>query len=84
MAAAFFADHCVPMVVVNDLRKAGHEVHMLKDHLPTTSPDEIVIKKAGELGAVLVSLDGDFADIVAIRRADTRESLAYRSRTIPG
>ena len=26
MAAIFFADHCVPTVVVNDLQQAGYEV----------------------------------------------------------
>lgn len=29
------------------------------------SPDSVVIAKAGELGAILLSLNGDFADIVA-------------------
>ena len=45
MAAVFFADHCVPTVVVDDLRQAGYEVLVLKDHLPTASPDEVVISK---------------------------------------
>ena len=33
MAVIFFADHCVPTVVVDDLRQAGYEVLVLKDHL---------------------------------------------------
>jgi predicted nuclease of predicted toxin-antitoxin system len=60
----FFADHCVPTAVVDDLRQAGHEVLVLRDHLPTASPDEVVLSEAARLGTVLVSLDGDFADIV--------------------
>ena len=64
MAVVFFADHCVPAVVVDSLRQAGYGVHVLKDHLPAASPDEVVIGEAGRLGAVLVSLNGDFADIV--------------------
>ena len=64
MAVLFFADHCVPTSVVDDLRRAGHEVLLLREHLPTESPDDVVLDKAGHLVAVLVSLDGDFADIV--------------------
>ena len=36
----------------------------LKDLLPAESPDALVIAKAQEIGAVLLSLNGDFADIV--------------------
>jgi len=32
--------------------------------MPTDSPDSIVLSKAQQLDAVLVSLNGDFADIV--------------------
>ena len=49
MAVIFFADHCVPAVVVDDLRQAGYEVLVLKDHLPTASPDEVVIDEAGRI-----------------------------------
>ena len=44
---------------------SGIEVLVLKDHAPPDSPDLIVISKAYELGAVLISLNGDFADIVS-------------------
>ena len=37
----------------------------LRDHLPTDSPDPLVIAKAQELNSVLVSLNGDFANITA-------------------
>ena len=39
--------------------------HTLREVLPIRSLDPVVIAKAQELGAVLVSLNGDFADIVA-------------------
>ena len=64
MAVVFFADHCVPTVVVDELQQVGYKVLVLKDHLPTASPDEIVIDEAGRFEAVLISLNGDFADIV--------------------
>jgi predicted nuclease of predicted toxin-antitoxin system len=64
MSLKFFADHCVSNSVIQYLRDAGHEVLRLKDHMPTDSSDSVVISKAYELDAILVSLNGDFADIV--------------------
>lgn len=60
----FFSDHCVSNLVLQELRNAGSEVFQLKDHIPTDSPDTDVISKAQELDSVLVSLNGDFTDIV--------------------
>lgn len=65
MALRFFADHCVSNFIIQSLRDAGHQVLRLSDHLPVESPDESVISTAQELDALLLSLDGDFADIVA-------------------
>ena len=65
MALRFFADHCISTLIVNTLRNAGHEVLRLRDHLPVESADSIVISKAQELDSILLSLNGDFADIVA-------------------
>jgi len=65
MSLQSFTDHCVPNSVIRYLRDAGHEVLRLKDHMPTDSPDSVAISKAYKLNAVLVSLNGDFADIVA-------------------
>lgn len=64
MSLRFFADHCISNTVVRALREAGHEVLRLKDHLPVESPDERVIAKAQEVAAILLSQNGDFADIV--------------------
>ena len=64
MSLRFFADHCVSNSVVAALRDAGHEVLLLKEHIAPNSDDSAVLAKAQELEAVLVSLNGDFADIV--------------------
>jgi predicted nuclease of predicted toxin-antitoxin system len=64
VSLGFFADQCIPESVIKSLQSAGHEVQRLKDHLPVDAPDTNVIEKAQELNAILVSLDGDFADIV--------------------
>jgi predicted nuclease of predicted toxin-antitoxin system len=65
MSLRFLADQCVPGEVSDFLSNSGYEVVLLRDVLPIRSPDSIVIQKAQELGAILVSLNGDFADIVA-------------------
>jgi len=65
MALRFFADHCVSNFIIQSLRDAGHQVLRLSGHPPVESPDESVIARAQELDALLLSLDGDFADIVA-------------------
>lgn len=64
MSLRFFADHCVSNAIVESIRSWGHEVFVLRDHLPTDSPDPVVIAKAQDLDAILISLNGDFADIV--------------------
>ena len=46
------------------LRRHGHQVILLREVLPIRSLDPVVIGKAQELGAILLSLNGDFADIV--------------------
>ena len=64
MSLKFFADHCVPNAIIQMLRNAGHQVFILREHIPRDSPDPAVIAKAQELNSILVSLNGDFADIV--------------------
>jgi predicted nuclease of predicted toxin-antitoxin system len=65
MALRFSADHCVSNYIMQSLREAGHQVLRLTDYLPAESPDQGVISRARDLSALLLSLDGDFADIVA-------------------
>lgn len=49
MPLRFFADHCVSNFIVKTLRDAGHEVFLLKEHIPADSPDPLVISNAQEL-----------------------------------
>ncbi len=60
----FFADHCIPKTVIKALQGAGHEALRLKDYIPPDSSDPVAIAKAWELDCILISLNGDFADIV--------------------
>jgi len=64
MSLRFFADHCVSNAIVAHLSSQGHEVLRMRDHLDPESADPIVLARAQELDAILLSLNGDFADFV--------------------
>lgn len=83
MSLRFFADHCIPNSVVGMLSNAGHEVFRLRDHISTDSPDPTVIEKAQEIGTILISLNGDFADIVAYPPANYKGIIALQVRNHP-
>jgi predicted nuclease of predicted toxin-antitoxin system len=63
MSLRFFSDQCVPSGITELLKQDGHEVTLLREVLPINAPDPVVIAKAQELEAILLSLNGDFADI---------------------
>lgn len=56
MSLKFFADHCVPTSICKILQNAGFEILVLRENLAVESPDELVIAKAQELKAILISL----------------------------
>lgn len=64
MSLKLFADHCVPNFLINFFRKRGDVVLVLREHLPMESPDPLVIAKAQEFGAILLTLNGDFSDLI--------------------
>ena len=66
----FFADHCIANSVVESLQRNGHDLIRLGDILPTSAPDIEVIRAAPSERAILLTLNGDFADIVAYPPAD--------------
>lgn len=83
MSLRFFSDHCVPRDITEELLRRGHEVSLLRDHLPIHSPDTGVIAKAQELESLLLSLNGDFADIVAYPPARYRGIVAIQLHNHP-
>ena len=64
MTLRLFIDQCVPTEAVRPLRDAGFDVILLRQHLAIDSADPLVIAKAQDLDAILVSINGDFMDIV--------------------
>jgi predicted nuclease of predicted toxin-antitoxin system len=80
MALRFLADHCISNSIVETLRDAGHEVVRLREVLVVDSPDRVVIAKAQEIDAILLSLNGDFADIVTYPPKDYKGIVALQMR----
>lgn len=83
MGFRFFADHCVSTAMMQTLRETGHEIVRLRDQLPVEAPDAVVIAQAQQLDAILLSLNGDFADIVAYPPADYQGIIALQVRNHP-
>lgn len=83
MALRFLADHCVSNLIVETLRGAGHEVFVLRNLLPVESVDDVVIAKAQEIDAILISLNGDFADIVTYPPKRYKGIVALQMRNHP-
>ncbi len=65
MSLQVFSDQCVPAEITETLRRHGHRITLLREVLPIRSLDPAVIAKAQERGEILLSLNGDFGDIVA-------------------
>lgn len=83
MNLRFFADHCISNFVIQMLRDAGCEVLRLRDHIPKDSADAVVIQKTQELDSILISLNGDFADIVTYPPANYKGIIALQVRNHP-
>jgi predicted nuclease of predicted toxin-antitoxin system len=83
MALRFLADHCISNSIVRALRDAAHEVVRLKDVLAAESPDTMVIAKAQEIDAILLSMTGDFADIITYPPKDYKGIVALQMRNHP-
>jgi len=84
MMLRLFADHCVPNCIIQRLHSdISCEVLSLKDYIPTDSSDSLVISKAQELNAVLISLNGDFADIVTYPPRRYKGIIALQIRNHP-
>lgn len=83
MALRFLADHCISNLTVETIRNANHEILRLRDVLPVESGDAEVIAKAQELNAILLSLNGDFADIVTYPPQRYKGIIALQMRNHP-
>src|SRR5437588_8897394 len=83
MSLRLYIDQCVPRSVSESLQDAGHLVELLRHHLPINAKDPDVIASAQSLDAVLVTLNGDFADIINYPPARFGGIIALQVRNHP-
>lgn len=83
MSLRLFIDQCVPRSVIAALRNAGYSVDLLREHLPINAKDPEVISQAQILNALLVTLNGDFADIINYPPANFGGTIALQIRNHP-
>jgi len=83
MSLKFFVDQCVPNSIIRALQSEGYTVFRLRDYIPPDSEDAVVIEKAQELDAILISLDNDFADIVGYPPSKYKGIIAIQLRNHP-
>jgi predicted nuclease of predicted toxin-antitoxin system len=55
----FLLDHDVPDDVAFSLEALGHAVVKLREVLPPTTPDDVVLRQAGERDSVLITCNRD-------------------------
>ena len=83
MNLKLFADDCISNFIIQELRKAGHEVLKLRDYIPIESSDPAVILAAQGLDAILLSLNGDFADTLNYPPSKYKGIIALQVRNHP-
>lgn len=83
MSLRLFIDQCVPRSISASLRDAGHAVDLLRQHLPINAKDPDVIAAAQSLDAVLITLNGDFANIINYPPARFGGIIALQVRNHP-
>src|ERR1044072_7794335 len=83
MSVRLFMDQCVPRSVGESRRKAGYAIELLRQHLPINAKDPEVIASAQSLDALLITLNGDFADIINYRPARFGGIIALQVKNHP-
>lgn len=61
----FLVDQCVSRLVAHGLRQDGHEAAHVSEIGRSRDTDPSLFKLAAEQGAVVITADGDFGDLLA-------------------
>jgi predicted nuclease of predicted toxin-antitoxin system len=83
MSLHFLADQCVPFSIVEELLRHQHQVTLLRELLPIRSADADILAKAIASDFILISLNGDFSDIVAYPPGTHRGVIAIQLHNHP-
>jgi predicted nuclease of predicted toxin-antitoxin system len=73
-------DHNVPDSVAQVFRERGHIVQLVRDILPTDSPDQLIATVGEEDGSILVTCDRDFRLMAPRIRRGARSRFQRLSR----
>jgi predicted nuclease of predicted toxin-antitoxin system len=63
--------------------EGGYDILPLRECIPPDSPDDIVIETAQKLDRILISLNGDFADIITYPPSKYKGILSLQVRNHP-
>ena len=83
MNLRFFADHCISNLIIETLQSWDNEILRLRDYIQVDALDHEVILKAQKLDAILVTLNGDFADIITYPPEMYKGIIALQVRNHP-
>jgi len=78
----FLADHCVPRSIGDTLESEGHEAIRLSSRLRVDAEDAAFIEEA-KSGAIRLSLNGDFADLLRYSPEEYGGIVALQVRNRP-
>ena len=83
MSLRLLADHCISKAIIDAILEMGHDVVRLKDVLPPDSADPLIVTRAKEIDSILISLNGDFADIITYPPNAYEGSIALQVKNHP-
>jgi predicted nuclease of predicted toxin-antitoxin system len=83
MSLRLLADQCVPAEIIDALQRHGYDTVLVRDVISPRSPDPVVLAKAQELDCILLSLNGDFSDIVTYLPSRYRGIIAVQLHNHP-
>lgn len=82
MSLTLLADEGLDLPIVQQLRRAGYEVLYVMEMEPGIS-DEVILAQAERLGALLITADKDFGELVFRQGKITRGVLLVRLAGLP-